>query len=153
MLGYRFTQFEADKETDPFKRLLNIFLELLNYTAGDVYEAINWMNELDKEHKLTNQDYTMADFIEDLKKEELPREYYQFTAGAIINYELTRRRSFKILIEKEPLLDFLKQGPEKHIYRITKRTMSPEKHEQIADGCSRLKDKIYEEHEKLSKRK
>jgi len=74
MLGYRFTQYEADKETDPFKRLLNIFLELLNYTAGDVYEAINWMNELDKEHKLTNDDYTMADFIEDLKKEGYIKE-------------------------------------------------------------------------------
>lgn len=68
MLGFRFTQYEPDKdEKDPFKRLLNIFLELLNYTAGDVLEAMNWLNELDKEYKLTNNDYSMADFIQDLK--------------------------------------------------------------------------------------
>lgn len=74
MLGYRFTQYEPDKEGDPFKRLLNIFLELLNYTAGDVYEALNWLNELDKEHHLTDENYTMADFIEDLKKEGYIKE-------------------------------------------------------------------------------
>jgi uncharacterized protein with von Willebrand factor type A (vWA) domain len=74
MLGYRFTQYEPDKEGDPFKRLLNIFLELLNYTSGDAYEAINWMNELDKEHNLTNDEYTMADFLEDLRKEGYIKE-------------------------------------------------------------------------------
>jgi len=74
MIGFRFTQFQPDKEGDNFERLLNIFLELLNYTAGDVQEALHWLNELDREHNLTNDDYTMADFIEDLKKEGYLRE-------------------------------------------------------------------------------
>jgi uncharacterized protein with von Willebrand factor type A (vWA) domain len=42
-------------------------MQMLNYTSGDVYEALNWMNELDREYKLTNDEYTMADFIDDLK--------------------------------------------------------------------------------------
>ena len=68
MLGYRFGKPEnkQDNET-PFERLFNLFMQLLNYTAGDVYEALNWMNELDREYKITSDDYTMADFIEDLK--------------------------------------------------------------------------------------
>ena len=74
MIGYRFTQYEADVEGDAFKRLLGIFLELLNYTSGDVQESLHWLHELDKEHNLTNDDYTMADFIEDLKKEGYLRE-------------------------------------------------------------------------------
>lgn len=74
MIGYRFTQYEPDVEGDAFKRLLGIFLELLNYTAGDVQEAMHWLNELDKEHNLTDDEYTMADFIEDLKKEGYLRE-------------------------------------------------------------------------------
>lgn len=74
MIGYRFTQFEPDVEGDAFKRLLGIFLELLNYTSGDAQEALHWLHELDNEHNLTNDEYTMADFIEDLKKEGYLRE-------------------------------------------------------------------------------
>lgn len=68
MLGHRFAQYIPEDDGSPFERLLKVFLELLNYTSGDVPEAMNWMNELDKEYNLTNDDYTMADFIEDLKK-------------------------------------------------------------------------------------
>src|SRR3954464_14673027 len=68
MLGYRFGKPENKEDNQtPFERLFNLFMQLLNYTAGDVYEALNWMNELDREYKITDDDYTMADFIEDLK--------------------------------------------------------------------------------------
>ena len=42
-------------------------MQLLTYTNGDVGEAMQWMNELDKEYKLTNDEYGMGDFFEDLK--------------------------------------------------------------------------------------
>ena len=74
MLGYRFAQYIPEEEGSPFERLLKIFLELLNYTSGDVSEAMNWMNELDREYNLTNNEYTMSDFIEDLKKEGYIKE-------------------------------------------------------------------------------
>lgn len=69
MLGYRFSQhIPAGDDRSPFEKLLELFLELLVYTSGDVAEALSWMNELDKEYDLTTPDYGMGDFIADLKK-------------------------------------------------------------------------------------
>ncbi len=75
MLGYRFGKpEEQDDAGSPFEKLFNLFMQLLNYTSGDVFEALNWMNELDREYKITNDDYTMADFIEDLKSKGYIKE-------------------------------------------------------------------------------
>jgi uncharacterized protein with von Willebrand factor type A (vWA) domain len=38
------------------------------YTSGDVSEALAWLNELDREYKLTTDDYGMGDFIRDLEE-------------------------------------------------------------------------------------
>lgn len=67
MRGFSFTEHipEADK-TSPFDRLLKIFLELVTYTSGDVDEALDWLRELDKAHNLTDDSYTIDDFIKDL---------------------------------------------------------------------------------------
>ncbi len=68
MLGLRFTQFIPDNnEKTGFDKMSKLFFQLLNYTAGDVQEALQWLNELDKEYALTDNDYAMGDFIEDLK--------------------------------------------------------------------------------------
>ncbi|MEM9340739.1 MAG: VWA domain-containing protein [Bacteroidota bacterium] len=69
MVGYRFTQFipEKDPEKSAFDNLLNIFLQLMVITSGDVNEALNWMTNLDREHNLTNPEYGIGDFIADLK--------------------------------------------------------------------------------------
>lgn len=69
MLGYKFTQFiDRSKEKPIFDKLLDIFLELLVYTSGDVDEALDWLREIDDEYKITNAEYTFEDFVEDLKK-------------------------------------------------------------------------------------
>ncbi len=69
MLGYRFSKFDPNaQDQTPFDKLFKIFKELLTYTSGDVAEAISWLNELDKEYKLTDDKYGVGDFIEDLKK-------------------------------------------------------------------------------------
>ena len=68
MEGFRFSRFEAEKDQDPFQRLLKLFKEVLLHASGDVDEALNWMNELDRKYKLTDDDYGMGDFIEDLKR-------------------------------------------------------------------------------------
>ena len=69
MLGYRFSNFiPQDEDGDPFERLLKVFMELLTYTNGDASEALSWMNQLDREYGLTDEEYGMGDFIEDLKK-------------------------------------------------------------------------------------
>jgi len=46
--------------------LFEIFKELITYTSGDFDEAIDWLRQLDKEYLLTDEDYTIDDFIEDL---------------------------------------------------------------------------------------
>ncbi|WNJ21252.1 VWA domain-containing protein [Pontibacter sp. G13] len=69
MIGYRFSQFVPPQDGgDPFERLLKVFMELLTHTSGDVSEALNWMNQLDRQYGLTDNEYGMGDFIEDLKK-------------------------------------------------------------------------------------
>ena len=68
MLGYQFSKYSGEQNQDPFEKLFSIFKELLVYTSGDVPEALSWLNELDKEYKLTDSNYGMGDFIEDLKK-------------------------------------------------------------------------------------
>jgi Ca-activated chloride channel homolog len=68
MLGYQFSQYiPDDKDGNPFERLLKLFMQLLTYTSGDVAEALHWMNELDKEYNLTDDQYGMGDFIQELK--------------------------------------------------------------------------------------
>jgi Ca-activated chloride channel family protein len=68
MRGYGFSKFIPKQlPNGGFDELLKLFLELLNYTAGDANEALSWMNELDKQHNITKDDYGMGDFIEDLK--------------------------------------------------------------------------------------
>lgn len=69
MSGYHFFKYipEEDGRSD-FERLLDLFMQLLNYTSGDVGEALDWMHQLDRKHNLTTDQYGMADFIEDLKK-------------------------------------------------------------------------------------
>ncbi|MEY3075843.1 MAG: hypothetical protein RJB25_1489, partial [Bacteroidota bacterium] len=71
--GYVFTPYQAPELSD-FERLFDIFSELIVHTSGDVDEALEWLNVLDKEYSLTNDKYTMDDFIEDLKKKGYLRE-------------------------------------------------------------------------------
>ncbi|WP_394371905.1 vWA domain-containing protein [Neotamlana laminarinivorans] len=71
--GFVFKKYEAPNQS-PFEKLFEIFKELITHTSGDFDEAINWLRELDKEYKLTTAEYTIDDFIEDLKKKGYLRE-------------------------------------------------------------------------------
>ncbi|BDW94057.1 VWA domain-containing protein [Allomuricauda sp. XS_ASV26] len=73
--GFRFTNYEAPDQT-PFEKLFEIFQELVTHTSGDVEEALDWLRELDKEYNLTDDDYTIDDFIEDLKAKGYIREEF-----------------------------------------------------------------------------
>jgi uncharacterized protein with von Willebrand factor type A (vWA) domain len=52
-------------------------MEIITHTSGDMEEAMEWMNVIDQEYKLTTEDYTMDDFIEDLKRKGYLREEIQ----------------------------------------------------------------------------
>ena len=66
-LGFLFKKFMPPFQT-PFEKLFEIFKELITHTSGDFDEAIDWLRELDKEYKLTDENYTIDDFIQDLLK-------------------------------------------------------------------------------------
>ena len=69
MIGHRFIQFNPNENAkSKFEQMLDIFMQLLTYTNGDANEALQWMNELDKQYQITDDEYGMGDFIEDLKQ-------------------------------------------------------------------------------------
>ncbi|MBX9892321.1 MAG: VWA domain-containing protein [Chitinophagaceae bacterium] len=69
MIGHRFLKYDpqANGKTR-FEQMLDIFTQLLNYTNGDAGEALEWMNQLDRQYHFTDDQYGMGDFIEDLKE-------------------------------------------------------------------------------------
>jgi uncharacterized protein with von Willebrand factor type A (vWA) domain len=69
MLGFRFEDFKPEELTKEqlFDQLLNVFLQLLVMTSGDVNEALSWLTNLDNKYQLTGTGYGIGDFIEDLK--------------------------------------------------------------------------------------
>lgn len=69
MIGHRFIHFNPDEGgKSKFEQLLDLFMQLLTYTNGDAGEALQWLNELDRQYNLTNDEYGMGDFIDDLKQ-------------------------------------------------------------------------------------
>jgi uncharacterized protein with von Willebrand factor type A (vWA) domain len=69
MLGHRFTHFDPTAEgKSKFEQLLSLFFQLLTYTNGEITEALQWLNQLDKQYDLTNDEYGMGDFLDELKE-------------------------------------------------------------------------------------
>lgn len=67
MKGFRFGPF-IESDQPPFDKLFDLFKELITYTSGDVQEALDWLRELDAEYQITDESYTIDDFIEELKE-------------------------------------------------------------------------------------
>jgi len=75
MTGYRFTHYIPVPESGTtFEKLMKLFQEILLYTSGDMSEALQWLTELDKEYKLTTNDYGVGDFIRDLYEKGFIRD-------------------------------------------------------------------------------
>ncbi|HMO32559.1 MAG TPA: VWA domain-containing protein [Lacibacter sp.] len=75
MTGFYFSRYDPSQESrSRFEQLLDLFTQLLTYTSGDVAEALDWMNQLDRKYKLTDEQYGMGDFIEDLRENGYLRE-------------------------------------------------------------------------------
>jgi uncharacterized protein with von Willebrand factor type A (vWA) domain len=69
-------RFDNGNTDTPFETLWDLFQQLLTVSSGEVSQALQWMNELDKQYKITDQfdDYGMGDFIDELKN----RGYIEF---------------------------------------------------------------------------
>lgn len=88
--GLRFAEYQG-KEKTPFEKLLDLFRELLLHTSGDVDEAMDWLRELDKEYNLSTEDYTIDDFLEDLKDKGFLREVVENPNGGGGGLELSAK--------------------------------------------------------------
>jgi Ca-activated chloride channel homolog len=104
MLGYRFADFTPqDDGKSKFEQLLNMFMQLLVYTSGDVSEALQWMNQLDRQYSLTDDEYGIGDFLRELQEkgyidEEQPNsEVFKLTAKS---EQSIRRRSLEEIFGK-----------------------------------------------------
>ena len=65
---HRFTKYNPNEDgKSKFEQLLNLFFQLLTYTNGDVSEALQWLNQLDNQYGLTDGEYGMGDFLDELK--------------------------------------------------------------------------------------
>lgn len=68
MIGIGFSKYIPSKEGNKFEELLKLFLQLLQYTNGDIAETLDWMNQIDQQYKFTDNQYGMGDFIDELKQ-------------------------------------------------------------------------------------
>ncbi|GDX50790.1 hypothetical protein LBMAG26_16490 [Bacteroidota bacterium] len=67
------------KDIEPFDRVFEIFKELLTHTSGDLDEAFDWLDSLDKEYGIFTDEYTIHDFEEDLRKRGYIKEEIELT--------------------------------------------------------------------------
>ena len=75
MFGIEFHELRPERDQrSAFERLLEVFTEVITHTSGDVAEALDWMRALDDQYGLTEPDYTLDDFIEELKAKGYLRE-------------------------------------------------------------------------------
>jgi len=102
MNGFIFSKYTPNESQDPFDKLFNLFMELLQYTSGDAAEALNWLSQLDREHGLTDDEYGIGDFIEDLKQKGYLQENEQTGAYQITSKteQTIRKRSLDEIFGK-----------------------------------------------------
>lgn len=67
MTGFRFSDYKPDPNESVFDRLFKLFQELMLYSSGNVAQALSWLNDLDRQYKLTTPEYGLGDFIQELR--------------------------------------------------------------------------------------
>jgi len=69
-MEFRYTNWDPKKHGQmmlPFDQLFELFQQLLEHTAGDANEALNWMTQLDNKYNISDDTMGIGDFIEELK--------------------------------------------------------------------------------------
>lgn len=93
-MEFRYTKWDSQRHGEamlPFDRLMDVFQQLLQHTAGDAAEALSWMTQLDNKYGLTDDSMGMGDFIEELKKRGYLKEDQEGTLKITARTERTIR--------------------------------------------------------------
>ena len=110
--GYIFTSFNAP-EKSIFDKLLEVFLELITHASGDMDEVMDWLKMLDQEYSLTNDEYTLDDFIEELKGARILLFVLIFLFSCSSNVKIFLLEKFSIISSRficlKSILDFDKR--------------------------------------------
>ncbi|PSQ78574.1 MAG: hypothetical protein BRD37_02645 [Bacteroidetes bacterium QH_8_67_23] len=71
-MDFRYVEWDPERHGSQkpiFDQLLDLFEELLQHTAGDAQEALDWMEQLDERYGLTDgEDMDLDDFVEEMKR-------------------------------------------------------------------------------------
>src|SRR5690554_3984296 len=71
-MWFRYTEWNDERHGQAqttFEKLLDLFQQLLQFSAGDAAEALNWLTQLDERYGLTDDEMGIGDFIEELKRQ------------------------------------------------------------------------------------
>lgn len=83
-MRFRYSEWREGNEKSKltFDELMKLFSQLLMHTNGDVNEALQWLTDLDKEHRIFEDDEGMGfdEFLEWLKKEGYIEEFNDILA-------------------------------------------------------------------------
>ena len=83
-MRFRYSEWREGNEKSKltFDELMKLFSQLLMHTNGDVNQALQWLTDLDKEHRIFEDDEGMAfdEFLEWLKKEGYIEEFNDILA-------------------------------------------------------------------------
>lgn len=94
-MHFRYTEWDARRDGDArpvFDQLFDLFQQLLQYTAGDAGEALNWLTQLDNKYGITGEEMGIGDFIEELKNRGYLREDEQGLVQITARTERSLRR-------------------------------------------------------------
>ncbi len=107
-MRFHYSKWRLDSKTDEqrLEELMSLFSYLLVKSDGDVDEAIEWLKQLAEEHGIFDEDMTLADLIEELKKRGIIEEIEDMHA---LTDKGVQRMQLDALRE---IFSSLKKGPE-----------------------------------------
>lgn len=112
-MHFRYTEWDATRHGDTrpiFDQLLDLFQQLLQYTAGDAGEALHWLTQLDEKYGLTDEDMGIGDFIEELRM----RGYLQETEDGETQITARTERALRRRSLEEVFQQLRKSGRGNH---------------------------------------
>ena len=117
MKGFLFSKYIPNNTKGTlFDQMLELFLQMMQHTNGDVAETLDWMNEVDRKHHFTNHEYGMGNFIQDLKDKGFVKEN-------VVNGDFTPTGKTNQTIRKKSLEEVFgklkKSGPGNHKTKFT----------------------------------
>lgn len=107
-MRFQYSKWRPDSMTDEqrLEQLMSLFSYLLVKSDGDVDEAIEWLKRLAEEHGIFDEDMTLADLIEELKKRGIIEEIEDMH---VLTDKGIRRMRLDALRE---IFSSLKKGPD-----------------------------------------